>query len=120
MAESANQNDQDVKANKIETSVADTSSRRTFVKWIGQITAGIAIVGVGLDLANRSTPAHARPECVPCSGCVLETCEFSDLCYDDGYPYEITYIQYYDCVLPGQDCPYNTYRACQNNCETPC
>ena len=125
MAEMTNQTDenQNDKTNKIETSAADAASRRTFVKWIGQITAGVAVVGLGLGLANRSTLAHAAqaiPECTPCSGCVQQSCAYAPLCNDDGYKYKLTYIQYYGCVLAGQDCPYNTISVCQNNCNLPC
>jgi len=98
-----------------------TPSRRRFVQWIGQITAGAAVVGLGLGLTHPKT-ASAMPECINCVGCFVISCEESGTCrYGDPYkPILVTYGQYYGCVSAGEQCPYYTLHACEANCSISC
>lgn len=92
-------------------------SRRGLFKWMGQISAGIALAGLGLGLTK---PAFAEPNCyVFCTGCKILSCVPNGNCAHSGQgSYLITYSVYVGCE-PNCSTP-NQYTTCSFSCGCPC
>ncbi|HVB21218.1 MAG TPA: hypothetical protein VNG51_04655 [Ktedonobacteraceae bacterium] len=91
-------------------------SRRKFFVWAGQLAAGFSIAGVGLGLLDPKA-ALAEPECTPCSGCVVVSCNESGACkaHNPATPLEIEYKLRLGCVPPG--CTFSApYYECNSSC----
>ena len=87
--------------------------RRRFMKWVGQATAGASLAALGLGLAN-SKAAWAKPDCTPCSGCVVVSCSHSGKC-PANTPNLITYELKQGCIEFG--CTYSSYYyECHDDC----
>ncbi len=91
-------------------------SRRNVFRWIGQVTAGITLAGVGLRLTK---PAHAestQPNCLHfCTGCKVTNCVFSNYCVHSGQgSYFITYMYNSGCQ---PDCTWLQGSRCSINCS---
>ena len=77
----------------------ERKTRRKFITWAGQFAAGASLAAVGLGLGMRS--AHAQPECMPCTDCVITSCSVNrSVCGDINHTL-VLYKQYYGCVPSG-------------------
>ncbi|HZU70001.1 MAG TPA: twin-arginine translocation signal domain-containing protein [Ktedonobacteraceae bacterium] len=106
--------------NELEQVHESTSSRRTFLKWIGQVAAGASVAGIGF---RTVTPLYALAKnkpfnCIDCSGCTVISCYLDSSCVGNPYgPLDIYYKQYVGCA---PNCMTRYYHACQENCDSPC
>jgi hypothetical protein len=91
-------------------------SRRSLFKWMKQVAAGTSLAAVGLGLANAKT-ALANPNCTPCSGCQVVSCQVSGTCraHDPNTPILVTYQTLSGCVPPGCTMSSNLFE-CNSSC----
>ncbi len=84
-------------------------SRRSLLKWLGQIAAGTAVAGLGI--LNPELARAAKPN-TGCTGCSQISCTYDPTdCpdpYHQGYVYLVTYKQYYG----APPCKYSIMYAC--------
>ena len=92
-------------------------SRRSLMKWAGQIAAGTSLAAIGLGLSRVNT-ALAQPDCTPCSGCVLTSCAVNGQCRanDPNAPLMIGYRLRLGCVPPGCYTSSTIYYECNSTC----
>lgn len=94
------------KVENIELEQQPVSTRRTVIKWMGQIISGASIAAVALGFADPER-VFATPGCIKCpTGCVVTKCIGNPPCSE--------HLRYY------VDLAYYTGGCANPNCPTSC
>lgn len=92
-------------------------SRRSLLKWMGQVAAGAAVAGAGLGILNPNLARAAKPN-NGCTGCTNISCTYDKTdCPNTPYNYYVVYKSYYG----APPCKYYTLSTCAtSNCYPGC
>jgi hypothetical protein len=103
-----------------------SQSRRRLFKWLGQVTAGITVAGIGLNASTLPKAQAAQneqlsavdPHYVPCPTCHINSCDWNFACWLSygNIPYEMFYTSY-EGRQP--NCQGTQHNQCVSTCSRP-